>query len=890
MVYPIIRLCSFKLKSGIPPQEFYVMSFPDEAKQHIRGLTAKRDKTLINQTSLPVKSLYKALGLASSLIHIGKVSPDQPEQFWLYSPYPLPERMLSAILSHWIDIEFPNEPRKKGKVGITYEEQKLVMEYLSTNNLVWEKKRTSYTSDFNTHPNGTASLIGNDYILLPYIVAAKLSKPGLTFDLDGKKIQFHRAIESGANLISWEPLTYTNNGKTYYYSIFLKVTLILEPSLHYPRLDITPSVRRWLSIDDSQLSNNHGTNAYIRTQLNWGQALNPDDYTKYFISCRMLLKNNQPDWDENIAKLLNDLDIFSIAPQQILASPSAALKDNINIGLLYKDGMEPEHLVAKGLPTINTYELLQQIDNVLKDYLEPIYCQRQSNPVKKQRRKQKIKQLSQFFDLKKPEKSFDEPLSRKKEETEEAFQLRLEQFYQDLTVKQAQLRKAIFSCVGKHLTIWIWYINENNLEQRLKAIQYCLGLPEAIPGSYPFPEGLTVNIRKREAASLVQRLDLSTKYKPNSTERKKASEERIKLITDTVEPVKSELLGKVGVWFELYGKEFWNKYPWCDPKNANRLGFVEAGMGSQFITPERKNYHQKAISSFIDLLRFLGVHMTSSHIQLANVKEDTPINEVAVYLIKRTSKTSLYGKAQLIPVMVKMSSLTAEISAIFPGLDSWVPYDEASIRINKEGYSFTNDAQGKARIRTFIEQTLNKKELKGKPTILYCEAENLRQVWTWLQDTQISANGLSFAERENPVFVHMPGLRVIRCRSGDETAEWYGTDGVQVSGFASGIFKNPDNDRVFQSIGTKSVTMRRVPKALSRIENPEKFWQHPSVVEIAIGYCQEDDNFLDLAAIAHESRHGVLQYEDFLERPRVLHYAKQMTDYVLMLDDDSQPD
>lgn len=74
----------------------------------------------------------------------------------------------------------------------------------------------------------------------------------------------------------------------------------------------------------------------------------------------------------------------------------------------------------------------------------------------------------------------------------------------------------------------------------------------------------------------------------------------------------------------------------------------------------------------------------------------------------------------------------------------------------------------------------------------------------------------------------------------------------------------------------------------SKIKNPEKDWKHPSIVEITIGYCQEGDNLLKLAAIAHESRHGVLQYEGFLEKPRVLHYAEQIAEYVLMLDDDDQ--
>jgi hypothetical protein len=94
-------------------------------------------------------------------------------------------------------------------------------------------------------------------------------------------------------------------------------------------------------------------------------------------------------------------------------------------------------------------------------------------------------------------------------ETEEAFQLRLKQFYEERSSEQATLRRAIRSSVGEHLTIWIWYINEENLVERLKAIKYCLGLPDAAPGSYSFPEGLTVAICVHEVAGLAQRLDLS---------------------------------------------------------------------------------------------------------------------------------------------------------------------------------------------------------------------------------------------------------------------------------------------------------------------------------------------------------------------------------------------
>ena len=67
-----------------------------------------------------------------------------------------------------------------------------------------------------------------------------------------------------------------------------------------------------------------------------------------------------------------------------------------------------------------------------------------------------------------------------------------------------------------------------------------------------------------------------------------------------------------------------------------------------------------------------------------------------------------------------------------------------------------------------------------------------------------------------------------------------------------------------------------------RIKNPEKSWGHPSLLEITITYYQPKDNLTELAAIAHESRKGILQYADCLEVPRVLHYAKQMNAYVLI--------
>lgn len=256
--YKTIRFCSLKLKSDLPKQEFYVMKFPEEAKDIIRRLAAKQNGTSFDKTSLPVKSLYKGLRLAPGLIHIGKISPKrdndeetnkEKEEFWLYSPQQLDTKKLSAILAYWIETEFPDKASKRGQVDISAEEKELATSYLSEEKLIWEKKEVSYTSKFPPHPNKTPNLSNSDYVWLPHIIAAKLSQPKLKFEVDGQQLQFYRSVPSngkGAELISWQPLNYTEDGQTYYYSIVLTLNIVLEPGLPYPRFDITPSIRRWL--------------------------------------------------------------------------------------------------------------------------------------------------------------------------------------------------------------------------------------------------------------------------------------------------------------------------------------------------------------------------------------------------------------------------------------------------------------------------------------------------------------------------------------------------------------------------------------------------------------------------------------------------------------------
>ncbi len=238
--------------------------------------------------------------------------------------------------------------------------------------------------------------------------------------------------------------------------------------------------------------------------------------------------------------------------------------------------------------------------------------------------------------------------------------------------------------------------------------------------------------------------------------------------------------------------------------------------------------------------------------------------------------------------MVIMCSDSQQIEAIFPG-GEWMSYRKALTEIHSGEY-FKNDKEGKRKVRTFIKKTLETKELRNKPKILYCQAENIRNSWTWLQDPQISNQGLSFSEKKDtePLFEKFKGLRVIRLRN-SETPEWLAVDSEKISGFVTGLFKKEQSEYVFYSLGNKSAQMTG-QNSDSKIKNPEKSWGHPSLLEITIAYNQPEDNLTELAAIAHESRKGILQYADCLEVPRVLHYAKQINEYVLIANETENED
>ncbi|NEO36911.1 MAG: RNAseH domain-containing protein [Moorea sp. SIOASIH] len=919
--YHTIRLGAVRVKEQhkLPAQQFYALKFPETAQDLIKSLVAQRERRYNEPVSIPIASLNAALrAIIPGLIYIDKIW----EEFWLYSRGEIPINKLLVILSHWLDTEFPDQNPNRRKNGITVEQRQAVMELLS-NNLQWESVTLKMES-WKTFPNGTANINenSNSFILLPDIIATELSKPDLKFKFDDKTIQFYRCspmTRPGAELISWPPESDNKKVKSYY-SIVLRLTVKTVPFQPYPQLQCDMITRRWCSLEKTGLlSGGQASSVYIRTQVKWGEEINPYGYTEYFQVAPMVWKG-EAKWANNLAKLLYPIISRSdtpdkITPDKILANPVKYLNitDSPNICITYKDGMKTKHEVGKGFPPNNYRQLMEQIALFFKDKWELINYHRLNSTIKPK----KSDRLYEF-NLPKPDGiSWTMDISKIEEYEKEA----------------KRLREAIRNCIGKELTIEIWYIHESTLDALIKAVCYCLGLTTSTENTYNFPDiDLTVTIRPQPIGKLAERLPLSTEteQKPTSEQREDAIKTRMGEIAQAIKDM-PPITGKVGVLVELYDENHW-KHKWIDPKAAIRLGFAQEKIDrlSQFIAPkhekvkheyekrakekgrelnkkERKEINdlqnelvQKAISSVLDILRSLGVQIAPPRIVIPSVTLPDPITYVALWLVSRTGKTSAHGKQQLIPCMVKMRSDSQTIEATFNGLSKWLPYDEALVKLNKLGKSITGDNKQKSsEIKRFIRRMLQSKELRGKDTLLLCDAQNIRRYWKWLQDSEISPEGLVFGA-ESPQLI--PNLRVVRVREDEETPNWYAlhdTDKQKVKLFddlvdletlatsTSGLFYTESNDRIFLSIGEKHPTMSNISHYSSKSKEPQKNWTHPQIVELTVACIQPGDKPEHWAIVTHQLRQMALQYKSPLSRPIVLHLAAQMADYVLMVDEES---
>lgn len=886
MIYDELRTLSFRLKEGIKLQHnFQLLNLP--GKSELLQLQSELSGRPLDRITIPIGLLNKAMrALVPDLIHITANAGRRDKNSWLYSETAINPQALYLILNAWVQTQFPraSDARKRQ-----------VLEQLQPDQLCWQATEVN-TAKWTVGHNGTANLgLGNDdqFILLPYILAAQFSSQNVALRLGSETLHFRRAPlspgKNGAEIVSWKPLEYEG----WYWSVVITFTMQTVPFQNFPVIHADISLRRWGSQSITYLPRDKETSVYLLTSVPWLEGLhNSQSFQVAPIGWGRLSSSQQGNsqygwtWGSNLTALLNRLNRQQPFPtaQDIINDPASALNlnDSPNAALVYRNGIEPAHEVAPGFGPSDRRELAEQIAEFLQSEWEFVEA-----PTR-------VKYTPEI-----PKNPFLPDTTAKKTISEEEF--------------QNQRCHAISTTIGEQLTVEIWYQRSSTRDTLIHTVRQLLGISELESFPYKFPNvNLTLNIQESLLGELGDALQLNRSITNKIEQRRQAIIQRCEEVEAKVPQASCVTVA----FIELDGAD---KFPEnADPKDALRMGFAKRERWTQFISTDNTgNLSHRAKNGFLDLMRQLGVQAQPPKIaitipqsrqeniatppQVTQKALPPKLNYVAVWMIKHNSSTSSDGSSQRVPVMVYMSSDTTDIKAIAPGLgNTWLPYREALLRI-AQGEVQNYQRQEEA-VMQFIKPKLNDVLSLGD-TLLLCHAQNIRGVWKWLTNGNITLDKVVFGN-EKPLHISrfpFNKLRIVRVRDnqGYETPEWYAQKDGDGNGFSEGIFQM--GDRVFAStyntpkqfqlnrnlskVSPWTSINRKTKEEKTSSPSPDVYYWNPGLVELTVACIQPGDNPLHWAAVTHELRHLALHHDEPLKLPWPLHLARLMEDYVLLLED-----
>jgi hypothetical protein len=889
MSYNELRTLSFRLASQntVEQDTFNILKFPEAWKNELRSLQAEIKNRPVDQTNVPIGLLNKAMrALVPDLIHIAPKAAQSNDKSWLYSTTPIDSKALYLIVNAWVKTQFS----KASETSITN-----LLKKLKPDDLLWQPTAID-VNEWTTEPNGTAKLgSDNTFILLPHILAAKLSQDNVTIHWHSEVLRFRRAPMLGtqSELVSWPPMKYKDS----YWSVVITFTVQTVPFQNFPVIHCDLSVRRWGSLPIQSLPADKDTSVYLLTSVPWLEGIpNSNSFQVAPIAWERVPSSQQQEclskyrmkWGSNLAPLLDKLQPRHPfpAPQDIANNPVSALNLNgsPSAALVYRNGINPEHRVGPGLSPADRRYLAEKIAELLAPEWEFVEQLQRVN-----------------FKSAVPQNPFLPNFQTKQKHT--SIEL------------QNQCCTAIEQTVGEQITVEIWYQQNDTKDALIKAMGECLGIPESASLPYKFPDSeFTLNISTQVLGALGDELKLDSGIKDKKEQRRQAIYQRGEEVQKEIQKKASRTSGVTVAFIELDTAENFSGN--TDPKDAIRRGFALSQRLTQFISTEGTgNLPHRALNGFLDLLRQLGVQPAPPNIiiQLQKQRVDSKgktknihqrydfsekLNYVGLWMIKQNSPTSADGSIQRVPVMVYMAANTTDIKAIAPGFQGWLTYREALLKIacgEAKGFKRVEEA-----IMRFVRPKLQEVTALGD-TLLICHAQNLRSAWQWLNNGNITSDRVAFG-RENPLDITRVdrNLRIVRVRDsqGHETPEWYAPKGDE-QGWTKGLFKM--GDRVFASTYNKPKQFQ-TPLNLSKVSSstttkgreldasPHRYFWNPGLVELTVACIQPNDEIFPWAALTHELRHLALHYDEALKLPLPLHLAKQIEDYVLLLELDESTD
>jgi hypothetical protein len=847
------------------PLDFHILRFPESWKARLLDLQREVSGRRNDGVSIPVWSLNAALrALVPDLVAISKDAARTGERAWLISNEVIDANALHIIVAAWL---------RSGFADASPTSRQRALDAMHADDLVWTAEQIDVAAA-ETLPNGTANPHTHTYNVLPNYLAWSIETASTPVICGDETLHFRRvALEpgtSGAELVSWPPI---RGGKESYYGYFsftIRLTVQTVPFQSYPVLYTHLGIRRWVSRRTPLPKGN--TSVVLLTQVPWLRGLTASNSLQG-ASVRWLPPQNgefRLSWADNLASILNSLQFDQFPdPNELTENPEKWLRrpDGVIAGIVYSEGMKPQHAVGAGVSADERRKLVEQLNHILEPRgyypVEPLPQARAVNS-----------------SVRNP--FFPKDTERRREESDVEFKQR----------KQNERRCLIGNATQRRLDLEIYYQGRNVLHALQETLREMFGPRVETENEIQWStDALQLRVRARHLGSLGRPLDIQGGRRNESDQIQNAMRSRIdEVATLLADPADR----RCGAIIELSGADAFSK-PNEDPKVALRAAFSAVGRVSQFITPlvdgeSHERLFHRANASWLDLFRHLGVRLEEPDIEALGLSKAVRI--VGIWLIKRTKSNSPTKREGWLPVAVCIDSHDSVVYAKVNGLDGFYTYPDALIAIGRGEAQFLDDER---KAVFFIREMLD--ELKGAgDTLVLCDKQNLSRIWPWLYNSRIEQDRVSFANQQSIPITEFPGVRIIRVRSeasNYETPEWYQTKDKETK-LPRGLWRI--SERVFGSTYGKPAQAQKVSQYTSKTgtwtnskgnsfsPRPQVSVPNPAFYELTAACLQPDDDPVSWAALAHVLRNTSLHYGEAAARPNPLLLAERMEEYAFPFD------
>jgi hypothetical protein len=800
------------------------------------------------------KSLYQLpLALFGQLI---TGDAPRPNKIWLRSTTDIEAEHLQMVFATWFAAEY-----NKLKIPLPAN----VEEDIYAESLEWQSEEHDLLVT-NRNMWGTASPANNkSYEMLPELIADTLSHEGMTLDFHSQTLEFRRAPCSGngVELISWPPLRWRTLHPESAYSIYLKFTLQTVPYQSFPTLHCDIGIRRWVSAQNADLGSGHhsvymlanfpGAGAKPQTQrfqissVGWKRLNAPNDLGRMY----------EPYWDNDLLP-----ELFArIYPPGRLPEPESIRREPLDFlerrGLSFAipvhNTMTPrQNRVQPGWTPVDRSILAEQIAHHLEQKFNLIYT-----PAPRRVGDRSSSSGKNVF--------LDVPQKQKGEGERQA------------------KRFAVARAVNGRLKLEMWQQSDVVRDAIIASVVEMLGLggfekPRRCNDCYLWisPE-LTVELRTRPLDKFADPLDTASR---NDLKRAiwRRAENIMRVVGGTqARSNSSQADTPVGAFVELHDASNFDDIK--DPKLALRAGFAQVGRVTQFITPVEEGVEHRAKMSVMDLLRQLGVQ---SGLPVQSPKMFLrPTDYAAVWLYK-TSK----GAKSYLPMLLYMKADGSGVWATAYGLNGLLPYPEFLRRLtDKDNIKFIPQYE-KAKIPGIFRDWVGGIQTNSD-LVLFAYAQNTREAWGWLTDTQIGIDDSPFGINEqHPHAAVLSKVRVIRVRDSErsETPECFaqrelveGMSREAATAFTQGVFQV--GERVFYSLARKPKQRKNLSPKASKAQNLKLQAWNPRIVEFTVARKCEGDDPLRLAMLGHKLREAAVHTDDPMKLPLPLTLLEAAAEY-----------